>query len=133
YSDFNIEKSRDGFTVTLCVSNKGEMAGKEVVQLYVAAPASDLVKPVKELKSFAKTGIIEPGQSELVTMKVKTEDLASFNSELSAWVVDKGDYQVLVGASSADIRGTLPFRVKRAVKKEVNNVMNPLEPINIIR
>ncbi len=98
----------DGTTVTatVTVKNVGEVAGKEAVQLYVTAPAGKLDKPVKELKAYAKTAKLAPGESQELTLSFPTSELASFDEEASAWVVDEGTYTFLFGASSRDIRCT---------------------------
>lgn len=98
----------DGKTVTasVCVKNTGSVAGKEVVELYVSAPAGSLDKPVKELKAYAKTAKLAPGESAQVTLAFPTSELASFDEAASAWVVDAGTYTFLFGASSRDIRCT---------------------------
>lgn len=92
-------------TVTLDVRNSGSHAGKEVVQLYASAPrGASLAKPEQELRAFAKTAELQPGQSTTVTLVFDAADLASFDQEQSAWVVDPGTYELRVGASSRDIR-----------------------------
>ena len=98
----------DGKTVTakVTVKNTGSVAGKEAVQLYVSAPQGKLDKPVKELKAYAKTASLKPGESQELTLTFPTAELASFDEEASAWVVDKGTYEFLFGASSRDIRCT---------------------------
>jgi len=98
----------DGKTVTatVCVKNVGDVAGKEAVQLYVSAPKGTLDKPVKELKAYGKTDKLAPGQSQVLTLTFPTSQLASFDEDKSAWVVDGGTYTFLFGASSRDIRCT---------------------------
>ena len=105
------------------MKNTGAYAGKEVVQLYVSAPKGTLDKPAQELKAFAKTAELQPGESQVVTLVVKNEDLASFDEAQSAWVVDEGTYNFHVGASSRDIKATLAADVKGSVKK-AHNVLN---------
>jgi len=110
YSDAKISENIGEYTVSVSVTNKGKYAGKEVVQLYVSAPESKYAdKPVKELKAFAKTAELKPGESETVTMTFKKADVASFNTLEQAWIADAGDYKVMIGASSADIKAELPF------------------------
>ena len=99
------------------------MAGKEAVQLYVAAPDSPMDKPVKELKAFGKTRRLSPGESETLTLAFPTSELASFDENASAWVVDKGDYSFLFGSSSRDIRCTVTAGVA-ASQTPVHNVLN---------
>ena len=114
YSKPKVKADKDGFTATITVTNTGKIAGREVVELYVAAPAGGLEKPARELKAFAKTKLLAPGESETLTMKVSTYEMASFNEELSAWETAAGRYEVLYGASSVDIRSTTSFRIGKA-------------------
>lgn len=111
YSKPKVKADKDGFTATITVTNTGKVAGREIIELYVAAPAGDLEKPARELKAFAKTKLLAPGESETLTMKVSAYELASFNEEHSAWETAAGTYQVLFGASSIDIRSTASFRI----------------------
>ena len=99
-----------GFTATVTVTNTGAVAGKEAVQLYVSAPAGGLEKPAKELKAFAKTGLLQPGQSETLTFKVSAYELASFNEATNRWETAEGTYYVKFGASVADIRCTATYK-----------------------
>ncbi len=122
YSQPTIEAGKKETTVTVTITNTGSYAGKEVVQLYVAAPAGSLDKPVHELKAFAKTNELQPGESQVITLKVANEDLASFDEAKSAWVVDAGTYTFKVGASSRDIKAELKADVKASTKK-ANNVL----------
>ncbi len=112
YSKPKVKADKDGFTATITVKNTGKVAGREVVELYVAAPAGGLEKPARELKAFAKTKLLAPGESETLTMKVSAYELASFNEEQSAWETAAGTYEVLFGASVADIRSTATCKMK---------------------
>jgi beta-glucosidase len=105
-------------TARLTVTNGGKVAGKEVVQLYVSAPAGQLDKPTSELKAFAKTNLLAPGQSQALTFRLTAADLASFNSATSSWVADAGTYTVRVGASSQALKGQGTFQLPRAVVTE---------------
>ena len=117
WSDATVKSSRNETTVTVKVTNSGSRPGKDVVQLYVAAPASSLDKPVRELKAFAKTRELKPGESQVITLKVRHEDLASYDQAESAWVRDAGEYSFLLGSSSRDIRATLNAGLKASVTK----------------
>ena len=123
YSNPKVKADKDGFTATITVTNTGKVAGREVVELYVAAPSGGLEKPARELKAFAKTKLLAPGESEALTMKVSAYELASFNEEHSAWETAAGTYQVLFGASVDDIRGTVTFKLKKFQAWPVNNAI----------
>ena len=133
YADAKIAEKGDGYEVTVTVKNTGEREGKEVVQLYVAAPDSKAAnKPAKELKAFAKTKLLKPGESETLTLNVKAADLASYDEAASAWVVAEGEYQFLVAASALDIKATLPAAVKASTVK-AHDVLKPQAPINTLK
>ena len=122
YSQPKVKADKDGFTANVTVKNTGKVAGREVVELYVAAPSGDLDKPTCELKAFAKTKLLAPGESETLTMKVSAYDLASFNEEHSAWETPAGTYEVLFGASVTDVRCTATCKMK-AQSWKVNDVL----------
>ena len=125
YSKPVVKAVADGFQATVTVTNTGSVAGKEVVELYVSAPAGGLEKPACELKAFGKTRELKPGESQTLTLKVSAYQLASFNEASSAWETAAGSYKVHFGASVQDIRATVPFAVKKAQKWPVNNVLAP--------
>lgn len=95
-------------TVSVKVKNTGKVAGKEVVQVYLADEVSTLLKPVKELKAFKKV-FLAPGEEKVVTLALGKADLASFDAAMNCWTTEPGAYRVLVGVSSADIRLTGQF------------------------
>lgn len=123
-------KLDDGlFTITVEVKNTGKFAGKEVVQLYAAAPNSaKMNKPEKELKAFAKTSELKPGETAVVTLQLKAADLASYDEESASWVVDGGTYKFLIGASSRDIKAELSADVA-ASEEKTNSVLKLQEAI----
>ena len=105
FGDLQVTPSGDGFDVSVTVKNTGKKAGKEIVQIYVTAPASERYrKPAKELKAFGKTGILAPGASQTLTMHVAREQLASWSGLDGGWVVDPGTYEFIAAASSRDVR-----------------------------
>lgn len=133
YSKPVVATTAGGFTASIVVKNTGKVAGKEVVQLYVSAPAKDMNKPVRELKSFAKTRTLQPGESETLTFKVTTLELASFNQDVSQWQTEKGKYEVLFGASSEDIRVTAFYKQNKVITKKVNDVLKHKRDLKVIR
>lgn len=103
YSNMEVEKADNGdVLVTVTVKNTGKASGKEVVQVYVSAPGKDMDKPARELKGFAKTRKLQPGESQTVSVSVPYESLASFNEDVSCWQVEEGTYQILVAKNAAD-------------------------------
>ena len=120
----------DGFEATVTVTNTGAVAGKEVVELYVSAPAGGLEKPACELKGFAKTREMKPGESQTVTIKVTNYELASFNEAASAWEAAAGTYKVAFGASVADIRSTATYQLKKAASWKTNKLFALDAPLN---
>jgi beta-glucosidase len=94
--------------VSVTVTNTGDRAGKEVVQLYVGDVASSLARPVKELKGFAKVAL-EPGASETVSFTLDQRALSFYDPDRGQWVAEPGAFVVLVGGSSRDIRAEAGF------------------------
>jgi len=122
---------KNAITVTVSVKNTGKVAGKEVVQLYLSAPTQTLDKPAQELKGFAKTGLLAPGQSQMLTLTLHASDLASFYTDKSAWVADAGEYKVKIGTSSRDIAKTVSFKLaKDIVTEKTHASLLPLGPID---
>lgn len=128
YSDLKLSSTSfsSKMKVTVTVKNTGKVAGKEVAQLYLAAPATEIEKPVQELKGFAKTKLLKPGESQQLSFELDERSLTSFWSGISAWVADKGDYEVRIGASSKDIRKKASFNLpKEIVVEKVHDVLYP--------
>lgn len=117
WSEASVKPSRGETAVSVKVTNTGKIPGKDVVELYVAAPQGELDKPVKELKAYAKTRELQPGESQLVTLKVKNSELASYDESASAWVTDAGHYDFMLGSSSCDIRATLCAEIRGGSEK----------------
>ena len=130
YSDITVNKTNDNITVSVKVKNTGKVAGKEVAELYVSAPTNEIEKPVQELKAFAKTNLLKPDESTTLTFTLVNRDLASFWPSVSSWVMDKGTYEVRIGASSNDIRQKATFDVpKTIVVEKAHNVLYPNLPL----
>ncbi len=98
-------------TVTVAVKNTGSVAGKEIVQLYVGDDKCSVLRPVKELKHFAKVAL-EPGEEKNVTFILVPDDLKFYDEASAAWKYEPGKFKAYVCASSADVRGVVPFEIK---------------------
>ncbi|MBN1313728.1 MAG: glycoside hydrolase family 3 C-terminal domain-containing protein [Anaerolineae bacterium] len=96
-------KDVDGLTVTVDVTNTGRIAGKEIVQVYVHDQESDLVRPEKELKGFAKVEL-QPGETKTVSIELDFRAFAYYHPAYKQWVTENGKFDILIGASAADIR-----------------------------
>jgi beta-glucosidase len=128
YSDLKLSSSEfmGKMTVSVSVKNTGYVSGKEVVQLYLSAPSTEIEKPDQELKGFAKTKLLQPGESQQLVFELDARALASFQSGISSWVADAGKYEVRIGASSKDIRLKASFDLnKTAVVERVHDVLYP--------
>ena len=132
YSNPVLKKKNGKWQAEITVTNTGENKGKDVVQLYVSAPQISMVKPVRELKAFAKTKELIPGESQVLTMTFSDYDIASFDEDNSQWVTVKGKYSVSFGASCRDIKFNIPFNVSGEKTWKVNNVLKPVEKVNVM-
>ncbi|MDP2061452.1 MAG: glycoside hydrolase family 3 N-terminal domain-containing protein [Flavobacteriaceae bacterium] len=128
YSDLKLTQNGEEITVTFQIKNTGKTAGKEVVQLYVSAPKGRLEKPTKELKGFAKTKLLQPGESASLALTISADDLGSYDPSKSAWTRDAGDYQFLIGSDSKTIRlqtniqlnSKLIFKTKKLLSPKID-------------
>lgn len=98
-------------TVSIDVTNTGDVAGKEVVQLYIGDNESALVRPVKELKGFRKIAL-NPGETKTVTFTIEPDVLKYFDDVKHGWVLENGKFTAYIGAASDDIRSQVEFEVK---------------------
>jgi len=127
YTRFDYSKPRmktrlfkNPVAVNVTVKNAGRVPGREVVQIYVSPPdlaesAGAPSRPALELRAFAKTKLLKPGESETLKLSLSARDFAFFDEPSSSWRVEPGQYTVRIGASSADIRSALQLEVKRGV------------------
>ena len=102
----NAEDDTLAVAVTCTVTNTGQRAGKEVVQLYVTDPDSSVARPPRELKGFAKTATLAPGEGQTVTFRLQSRDLSYWSVRQHRWVLEGGTFRLGVGASSRDLRLT---------------------------
>jgi beta-glucosidase len=105
------------------VTNRGRVAGKEVVEVYVSAPKGEQAKPANELKAFGKTRLLQPGESQTLTFQVSNYELASYDEARHSWVSEKGTYTVKFAASVEDVRGTGTYFLAKEFVEEVHDVL----------
>ena len=137
YTTFAYEKPKvtvqgDVVSVEVTVKNTGNVSGKEVAQVYVSAPAGTLEKPAKELKAFAKTRELQPGESQHLVMKIQKRELASFDEANSQWLVEAGIYNFLVGANVEDIRCQAVAKLT-TYTESVSNALAPQQKLNLLK
>jgi len=105
YSNLQVKVEGEQIKVCADIKNTGKVAGREVVQLYVGKPAVEgLLMPAKELKAFAKTKSLNPGESQTVEMVVPRSELATWMEAEEKWNVASGDYSISVAANVADVK-----------------------------
>ena len=114
----------DELTVRVTVKNPDALAGKEVVQLYVAPPADGMFRPVRELRAYAKVELA-PGESKAVELTLGRRDFAYYDAKADDWRVDSGTYTVEIGSSSRDIRLTQAVKVQGMAPNTVLNEKVP--------
>ena len=131
FSNLSAKKSGDNVVVSVTVKNMGNTEGKQVAQIYVAAPKGRLEKPAKELKAFAKTKLLKPGQSETLTMTIPMRDLASYDEAGSQWIVEPGTYHFLVGDNVESIKEETMLQLYSYTEK-TNNVLVMKEKLNFL-
>lgn len=96
--------------VSVDVTNTGSVDGAEIVQLYINDVQSSIDRPVKELKNFEKV-YLKAGETKTVTFEVDAQDLSYFDADKHEWVAEPGDFKVLLGSTSEDIRSTVNFKL----------------------
>ena len=125
-------KGKDAVEVSVSVKNTGKVSGKEVAQVYVAAPKGKLEKPAQELKAFAKTRELKPGESQTLTMTIPVRDLASFDEAGSQWLTEAGTYTFNIGANSRDIAVSAQLKIAEYTEK-TTNALAPQQPLNLLK
>ncbi|HXD79436.1 MAG TPA: glycoside hydrolase family 3 C-terminal domain-containing protein [Puia sp.] len=138
FSYSNLTLSASSFTGTLVasvtVTNTGQVAGKDVVELYLSAPAQKMDKPAEELKAFGKTALLQPGKSQTLSFTLRAADLASFDTRSTSWIAEHGTYTVKIGASSEDISQSASFTLPGDIVVEKDHeVLSPQVPIRELK
>ena len=104
YSDLKIIKKIDTIKMSLNVKNIGNQKGKEIVQVYISKNNSKIDRPIKELKEFSKTKLLDLGETIKMNFNIPISDLSYWSEEFNDWSLEKGDYSILIGASSRNIK-----------------------------
>ena len=127
YSDLALSKNKikdnEELKVSLKITNTGKLAGKEVVQLYIAPPHSRLRRPHKELKGFDKPDL-KPGEDKELHFTLSCRDFAYYDPEFADWVVDPGIYRIIIGASSSDIRLSGEVQIEKSAERHMRIKMD---------
>ncbi len=122
YTEISVDKDEimdnEEVTVKVKVKNTGDMAGKEIVQLYVRDIESNVLRPIKELKGFDKV-LLQPGEEKTVTFTLGKRAFAYYNEDIKDWYVEDGDFEILVGGSSqcTPLRATVRVKSTQPIKK----------------
>lgn len=134
YSDLKLDKTEmkdtDTLTVSVKVRNTGSRAGKEIIQLYVQDNESSVIRPVKELKGFEKVELA-PGEEKSVSFTLDQRSFAYYNTDISDWYVETGDFTILIGKSSRDIvlsdvvrvESTTPVKKVFTINSTIGDIM----------
>ena len=126
YSDFDVQKQNDGTLLATCsVSNQGNVPGREIVQIYVTKPEAIMEHAALELAGFAKTAMLEPGQSESVSIVITTDALESYDTNGSRYIIDGGEYTFSLAASAADVKAAKTVTLDPSVLRDVTNIASP--------
>ena len=125
-------KGKDAVEVSITVKNTGSVSGKEVAQVYVKAPKGNLEKPAQELKAFAKSRELKPGESEVLTMTIPVRMLASFDEANSQWLTEAGTYTFCIGNSSRNIAATATLKLAEYTEK-TTNALAPQHKLNLLK
>jgi len=103
YSDLKIKEENNQILISFSIKNEGNYYGGEVAQIYICPPLSKLPRPIKELKAFKKV-FLYPKTSKKIKIRLEKSNLSYYNDKLKKWVLEKGNYKVLIGFSSRDIK-----------------------------
>lgn len=111
----------DGLTISVDVTNTGKMAGREIIQVYVQDHESRLTRPPKELKGFAKVEL-QPGETKTVNVSLDFRAFSYYHPAYKQWVTEDGEFDILIGASSTDIRCVQTVTLKST--QELPTILN---------
>lgn len=118
-------------TFSVDVKNTGSVAGREAVQIYIGSPSAKMKKTEETLAAYAKTRLLNPGESQTLSFTIETKDFASFDEATSSWIAEAGNYTLKVGASSLNIKQTANFKIAKDMNAgKVTKALTPSREIN---
>ena len=133
YGNISISNKGENIEIDLKITNTGKFPGKEVIQVYVKSPEGLTERPLKELGAFTKTRLLQPGDSQDISLTIAINDLGYFDAEENSWKLDQGTYSILinkdVNATIHEETITLPSRV--IVKTQ--NLLAPEKPVETLK
>jgi beta-glucosidase len=123
-----VKQSKSGYAISCKVTNTGNRAAKQVVQLYSTALFPDHERPLVELRGYTKTPTLNPGESKVVEINISADDLAIFVEQESAWKTIAGDYRLSLGFSSEDLRVNREIFIPATkVVRKVTDILKPTD------
>jgi beta-glucosidase len=131
-SNIKVTENQNGYEVSVDIKNTGNVDGKQVAQLYIASPTEGVKKPAVELKAFAKSRNLKPGETETVKMTVSKNDIQYFDTASGSWVLDKGTYKFSIGTDACNLVVSQDVTVNEPVIRKAHNVLAPAQPIEIL-
>jgi beta-glucosidase len=142
YTHFNLsniqlssDKFEDKISISLEVTNTGEIAGREVAQIYLRTPGNKYATPEIQLIDFGKTGLLKPGEKEKLSFLIEARDLTVFDESEAAFIAEKGQYGILIGTSARQIEEKKSFQLSKelTVEKVTPNALEPKVAIDKLR
>jgi beta-glucosidase len=104
YSDLKVIKQDQKINLSLKIKNTGHVEGKEIIQVYISKINSKIDRPTKELKGFSKTRLLNVNESSILDIEIPLSDFSYWNEETNNWSIENGEYNILIGSSSRDIK-----------------------------
>ena len=130
YSNLNMLQDGDDITISCDIKNIGKASGKEVVQLYVKSALGAIEKPVKELKGFTKTKLLNPGDSQQIVIKTNVNELGYYDTKSHSWKLDSGLYNFILASSSKQIELNKDIALEARTIKTTEQLLSPQVDIN---
>lgn len=133
YSKMTITKKNDELIITCTIKNTGKAAGKEIVQLYVASPKGAIEKPIKELKGFSKTKLLNSGESQLISIKSNVNNFGYYDTATHSWKLDKGTYNLILASNVSSTKLNKSLVLKSKTISQTQKALSPTIKINELK